>query len=253
VRLGTAVIFQDLTGLRAMEDRVALAERLADLGRLSAGLAHELRNPLASMMGAVELLHGSASLAAEDQRLLGIVLREGGRLAQLVTDFLAFARPAPLRRAAIDLAGLAAQALDAFAHDPAAEGLALERDLLGTPARCDPGQLQQVLWNLLVNAAQALPPAAPGERRGAIRVACRPTPEGGAELAVEDDGPGVAPEDRERIFTPFFTTRPDGTGLGLATVHQLVAAHGGTVAVEMAAPHGARFVVRLPPAAAEPE
>jgi two-component system sensor histidine kinase PilS (NtrC family) len=250
--LGRAVIFQDLTELRAMEERVARSERLADLGRVSAGLAHELRNPLASMMGAVELLRDTAALGEDDRRLLSIVLREGGRLAQLVADFLAFARPAPLRRQAVDLATLVGETLDAFAHDPAASGVALERTLQPTPSRGDPDQLRQVLWNLLLNAAQALP-RVDGAARGQVRVACAPVPGGGAELSVEDDGCGIAAADRERIFTPFFTTRPSGTGLGLATVHRIVDAHGGAITVDAPGPRGARFRVWLPaPAGGEP-
>ena len=249
---GTAVIFQDLTQLRAMEERVARSERLADLGELAAGLAHELRNPLASMMGSVELLRG-ALLGAGDHRLLDIVLREGGRLEHLVTEFLAFVRPSPPRREPFDLAALVAEALEAFEHDPAAVGVALLRELEPTRAVGDPDQVRQVLWNLLLNAAQALPVAsAPGIGRGRVRVACRPRLDGGVELAVEDDGPGIATADRERLFTPFFTTKPDGTGLGLATVHRIVDAHGGSLTVDSAPGKGARFTVWLPAAAPGP-
>jgi two-component system sensor histidine kinase PilS (NtrC family) len=245
--LGTAVIFQDLTQLRSMEERVARSERLADLGQVAAGLAHELRNPLASMMGSVELLR-VAPLGNEDRRLLDIVLREGGRLAQLVSDFLAFARPAPPRREPFELAALAAEALEAFEHDPAADGVELRRALQAAPAIGDPDQLRQVLWNLLLNAAQALPPAdSPGLARGWLEVSCAPLPGGGALLVVEDDGPGVAPGDQERIFTPFFTTKPAGTGLGLATVHRIVDAHGGTLTLDARPGLGARFSVQLPP------
>jgi two-component system sensor histidine kinase PilS (NtrC family) len=250
--LGTAVIFQDLTQLRSMEERVARSERLADLGQLAAGLAHELRNPLASMMGSVELLR-SAPLAADDRHLLDIVLREGGRLAQLVTEFLAFARPAPPRREPFDLATLSAEALEALEHDPAAAGVELRRALEPALAVGDPDQLRQVLWNLLLNAAQALPPAAaPGQRRGWVRVACGPSSGGGVELTVEDDGPGVPGADRAQIFTPFFTTKPEGTGLGLATVHRIVDAHGGALTLDSKPGEGARFSVRLPAPATSP-
>ncbi|MBK9516511.1 MAG: PAS domain-containing protein [Anaeromyxobacter sp.] len=246
--LGTAVIFQDLTELRAMEVRLGRSERLADLGQLAAGLAHELRNPLASMMGSVELLRAS-SLGEDDRRLLDIVLREGGRLAQLVTEFLAFARPTPPRREPVDLAALAAETLEAFTFDPAAAGLELARRLEPATTRGDADQLRQVLWNLLVNAAQALGAGSAGGGRGRIEVACGPAPGGGALLSVADDGPGIDPEDRPRLFTPFFTTKPEGTGLGLATIHRIVDAHGGAVAVEGEPGRGARFTVRLPGAA----
>jgi two-component system sensor histidine kinase PilS (NtrC family) len=244
---GTAVIFQDLTALRAMEETVQRSKRLADLGEVAAGLAHELRNPLASISGCVELLRGASGLSDEDQRMLGIVLRETGRLDQLLTRFLAFSRPTPPRPRPTDLAVLAGETLDVFAADPAAAGLALERSLAPSPVSCDGDQLRQVLWNLLSNAAHAVREAGRG---GRVRVSCAPVPGGGAALQVEDDGPGLAPEDAARVFTPFFTTRSQGTGLGLAVVQRVVDAHGGQVNVERAPSGGARFVVRLPAAAA---
>jgi two-component system sensor histidine kinase PilS (NtrC family) len=249
--IGTAVIFQDLTELRRMEERAARNERLADLGGVAAGLAHELRNPLASMMGAVELLAHEAAHGPEDARLLGIVQREGGRLATLVSDFLEYARPRSPRRVACDLAAIAAETLDAFANDPAAHRVELRRALDPSPVSCDPDQIRQVLWNLLVNAAHAAASNGAAQERspgGTVRVACAPSAAGGALLEVEDDGPGISPADRARLFTPFFTTREGGTGLGLATVHAIVDAHGGTVTVHTERGAGARFVVQLPPA-----
>jgi two-component system sensor histidine kinase PilS (NtrC family) len=241
---GAAIIFQDLTQLRTMEERVARSERLADLGSLAAGLAHELRNPLASMMGAQELLAQAPGLDGENRRLMEIALRESSRLAQLVTQFLQFARPAPPRRVRCDLSTLAAETLDVFVNDPAAGKVVLARELAPASIEADPDQLRQVLWNLLLNAAQA---AGDRERSGPghVRVACGEDG-GDAFLVVDDDGPGVDPAIRERIFLPFFTTKPLGTGLGLANVHRLVDAHGGTIGVGSAPAGGARFHVRLP-------
>lgn len=244
VEIGRAVIFQDLTRLREMEEQAQRTERLADLGRVAAGLAHELRNPLASMAGSVELLRGGASLGEEDRRLMDIVLREASRLDQLVTRFLEYSRPATPRRARADLARVAAETLEVFSHDPAAARVRLEPDLAPTPTWCDPDQLRQVLWNLLLNAAQAAP------REGepvAVRVHCRPDEGGGAMLEVADAGPGIAPEDLAQVFTPFFTTKARGSGLGLATVQRIIDAHGGAVAAASEPGQGARFTVRLPP------
>lgn len=246
--IGSAVIFQDLTRLRAMEDAVQRTERLADLGRVAAGLAHELRNPLASMSGSIELLRGRSPAGEDDRRLMDIVLREAERLNGLVSEFLQFARPPPLRREPADLATVLGETLRVFRHDPAAAGLAIEEALAPSPADCDPGQVRQVAWNLLVNAAQAI---AGGGRGGRIRVACRTEGEE-AVLEVEDDGPGIAAADRERIFLPFHTTKERGTGLGLATVHRIVDAHGGRVIVESRPGAGARFTVHLPAAARAP-
>ncbi len=247
---GTAVIFQDLTDLRAMEEVVQRSKRLADLGELAAGLAHELRNPLASISGCVELLRGAQGLSEEDGRVLGIVLREAGRLDALLTRVLEFSRPSPPARRSADLAVLVGETLDMFAADPAATGLSLERSLAPAPAVLDPDQLRQVVLNLLSNAAQALRDSGKGAR---IAVGCAPDAGGGAVLTVEDDGPGIAAGDAARVFTPFFTTKPKGTGLGLAVVQRIVDAHGGSVSLQSKPGEGARFVIRLPPStSAEP-
>ncbi|BDG04275.1 two-component system sensor histidine kinase NtrB [Anaeromyxobacter oryzae] len=243
--VGKALIFQDLTQLRAMEEKVARSERLADLGGVAAGLAHELRNPLASMMGALELLRQAPGLAGEDRRLMEIALRESGRLGELVTQFLAFARPAPPRRVRCDLAPVVDETLDVLANDPALAPVDVERALAPAPAHCDPDQLRQIVLNLVLNAAHAAGDRHPPPARGRVRVACG-FDAIGTFVAVEDDGPGVDPADRDRIFLPFFTTKQDGTGLGLATVQRIVDAHGGSVALEGAAAGGARFVVHFP-------
>lgn len=242
--IGTAVIFQDLTAVRAMEIEVQRSQRLADIGRVAAGLAHELRNPLASMAGSIELLRSATGLRQCDARLMDIVVREAARLEELVAAFLAFSRPAPPRRAEVDLAPVVGEALDVFRHDPAAAGVRVERGLTPTMAWCDPDQLRQVLWNLLRNAADAV--SGP-DRTGTVRVRCQADGDR-ALLAVEDDGRGIEPSDLKHIFTPFFTTRDRGTGLGLPTVQRIVDAHGGTVSVDSVPGRGTTFTVRLPAA-----
>jgi two-component system sensor histidine kinase PilS (NtrC family) len=240
--IGRAVIFQDLTRLRAMEEQVQRRARLADLGQVAAGLAHELRNPLAAMTGSIELLAAAPGRSDADARLMDIVLREAGRLEQLVAAFLAFSRPAPPRRERIAVDRVVSETLDVFANDPAAARVCIERALAPATAWCDPDQLRQVLWNLLANAAQA---AAADRPAGTVRVVCEEGA-GVARLTVVDDGPGIAAADLAQIFTPFFTTKERGTGLGLATVQRLVDAHGGTIAVESPPGAGTRVVVTLP-------
>jgi two-component system sensor histidine kinase PilS (NtrC family) len=198
------------------------------------------------MGGSIELLRGTASLGDEDRRLMDIVLREAARLDQLVTRFLEYSRPSAPRRADADLSRLVGETLEVFSHDPAASKVRLEPVLQATPAWCDPDQLRQVLWNLLVNAAQAAA-GRDGARGATIRVRCAPEIGGGALLEVQDNGPGIAPEDLAQIFTPFFTTKARGSGLGLATVQRVVDAHGGTVAASSQPGAGACFTVRLPP------
>jgi two-component system, NtrC family, sensor histidine kinase PilS len=244
--IGRAVIFQDLTQLRAMEAQVKRSARLADLGQVAAGLAHELRNPLASMAGSIELLKAAPGLSQADARLMDIVLREAGRLEQLVAAFLAFSRPAPPRRDRVELDRALADTLEVFGHDPAAARVRVERALVPAKAWCDPDQLRQVFWNLLANAAQA---AGAGDGPGTVRVVCGPDGDH-VTFTVEDDGPGMAPGELQQLFTPFFTTKERGTGLGLATVQRIVDAHGGSVLVDSAPGRGARFTVRLPAAPA---
>jgi two-component system sensor histidine kinase PilS (NtrC family) len=155
-----------------------------------------------------------------------------------VGRFLEYSRPAPPRRADVDLARVAQETLEVFAHDPASARTTVRAELAEARASCDPDQIRQVLWNLLVNACQASATAR-------VTVRCRSEP-GGAILEVEDDGPGIAPEDLPQIFTPFFTTKASGTGLGLATVQRLVDAHGGSVSVRSGPGQGACFTVHLP-------
>jgi two-component system sensor histidine kinase PilS (NtrC family) len=240
---GKVIVLQDLTELRRMEEEVRRADRLAALGKLSAGLAHEIRNPLASMCGSVALLGKSPGLAEKERKLLQIVFREGERLEALVREFLAFARPAEPRMENINLGELLEDTIAVFKLDAKAAALdvALDSPLPGVRIRADAGQLRQVVWNLLSNAADA------AGQGGKVRARLRPL-DSMAVLEVEDTGPGIAGEDLQRIFDPFFTTKESGTGLGLAIVHRIVEAHGGQLSVS-STPGRTRFSVALPAAA----
>ena len=241
---GHVIVLQDLTDLRRMEEAVRRADRLAALGKLAAGLAHEIRNPLASMCGSIALLGKSAGLADKERRLMQIVSREGERLEALVTDFLAFARPSQPQLASVQLARVVEETLAVFGQDPAAQGLEISVDVADTrPVRADAGQLRQVFWNLLSNAADAMGGS------GKVLVRIRGTANA-AILEVEDFGPGIASEDQLRIFDPFFTTKEKGTGLGLAIVHRIVDAHYGELSVDSLQGRGATFRVVLPAASA---
>ncbi len=235
------VVFQDLTELRRLESEAARNERLAAVGQLAAGLAHELRNPLASMSGAVQMLASPKLTDPDDRRLADIVVSESDRLNRLISDFLAFARPSTSVASRFDLANLAEQTLDVVAHGPEFEKVSIERQLQPAEVVGDNAQLRQVIWNLVVNAAQAM--------GGAGRLLVKVRGDGERSLLeVEDSGPGIAVEVLPRIFDPFFTTKAHGTGLGLSTVFALVRVHGGRVFAENRAEGGARFVVELPAA-----
>lgn len=236
-----AIVLEDLTALQSMREAVERSDRLAAIGRLAAGLAHELRNPLASMSGAVELLARGDRLNDAERRLMAIVLREAERLNALVTDFLSFARPTPVVPQPVDLAAIADETLGMFRHGPHGGRLELRRTG-ETSLRCfvDPSQLRQVLWNLVKNAAESV------EGPGSVCVDVGWTPQGQVRLNVSDSGPGIRPDDMAHLFEPFFTTKAQGTGLGLANVHQIVVAHHGRVEVESRPGKGATFSVILP-------
>lgn len=236
--LGTTAVFQDLTELRELEERAARSERLAVVGELAAGLAHELRNPLASIFGAIEML--AQEERAENQRLFGIVLRETQRLNRLVSEFLAFASPAAPTLQPVDLPELVGSTLDVFALDPAAKGLRIERRVEPAWVLADEDQLRQVLWNLLLNAAQA------SESGACISVECRVEGEDRVLLFVEDEGCGIPPHLKDKIFDPFFTTKESGSGLGLPVIHRVVESFGGTLTVRSEVGVGTRFSIALP-------
>lgn len=223
---GSVVIFQDLTHLVEIEDELRRSERLAAVGQLAAGLAHEIRNPLGSLSGAMQLLERELpDLGKRCPRLVRIVRRETQRLDRLVSEFLRYARPGQLRRERCALSELLEEIAELLAnseHHAVTLHLELGRDheVLG-----DPDALRQVLWNLVLNAVEAEP------TDGVVRV--RVAREASrVRIEVEDRGSGISPEVMDRMFEPFFTTKPKGTGLGLATVHQLVERQGGSLRVE---------------------
>jgi two-component system, NtrC family, sensor histidine kinase PilS len=236
--LGSVVAFQDVTELRRMEASLRRQSHLASLGELSAGLAHEIRNPLASLSGAVQMLAG-ASVTAEDARLLDLARRESAHLARLVSDFLLFARPPPPLLREGNLAELVADCCGAFETEAAQKGRTLSRRIEPALARFDPDQMRQVVDNLLRNALEAT------DHGGRIHVSVE-TRDRASMLIVEDNGPGVPSDAAPHLFEPFFTTKEKGTGLGLALVARIVAAHGGSVDLEPKEEPGARFVVSLP-------
>jgi two-component system sensor histidine kinase PilS (NtrC family) len=241
--LGRVVNFQDLTELRKMEHNVRHAERLAVVGGLAAGVAHEIRNPLASISGSIELLHQMPQVDDDSRALMSIVVREIDRLNGLLTDLLDYANPRPLRIEPLDLAGLVRDTVGVFGQDRGLGPVAIELvggdELAPIEMSADAAKLRQVLWNLLRNAADA---ASRGGGHVSLELARHETE---VELRVRDDGPGIPAEHRERVFEPFFTTKSQGTGLGLATVHSLVSDHRGTIQFETDE-RGTCFVVRLP-------
>ena len=238
--LGLVVACEDLSTLRRMEARMRHADRLATLGRMSANIAHEIRNPLASMTGAIEALTGSGLAPEEREKLTEIVMSESGRLNRIVSEFLAYARPAPLAPQRIDLAEVLEEVLVLLQHRPLPASLKIVRAFEGPLwADVDPGAVRQALWNLCLNALDAMPDG--GELViGATAVA------NGLRISIADSGPGIAASDLVHIFEPFYSTKPQGSGLGLALVHRVMRDHGGDIDVRTDPQTGTTFTLLLP-------
>jgi signal transduction histidine kinase len=220
--------------------RAEEAERLAALGRLAAALAHEIRNPLGSIAGSIELLRTGGTLAPQDEALCGIIQRETARLNDLVTDMLDLSRPRAPSKEPLDLAALARDVVALAVRSGRGADVSVRYegpDALEVIA--DPGQMRQVLWNLLRNAVQA---SSAGDE---VTVTLRPEPDR-VVLAIADRGPGIPPEARDRLFDAFFTTRSHGVGIGLAVVKRVLDDHGFTVEVDTGDRAGTTFRVAIP-------
>jgi two-component system sensor histidine kinase PilS (NtrC family) len=246
---GAICSFQDLTDIKRMEEQVRQADRLAAIGRLAAGLAHEIRNPIGSIRGSVEVLGASLAPQGDDRRLMDIVLRESDRLDAIIRDFLQFSRPPHLVRVPTDLSGMLDEILLMLSNQAGVQDgprVQIRRDTTepSLKAAVDPAQMRQALWNLCLNAVEAMPQG--GELRVGVRTV---TPESGrplVEITVEDTGVGITAAELTQVFEPFYTTKPQGTGLGLAIAHRIVEDHGGEMQVQSEPYRGTRFTISLP-------
>ena len=246
-------VFQDITDLKQIEDLMRRAERLQAVAELGASLAHEIKNPLASIRSAVEQLTGNR-LSVRDQGVLrALVLNESNRLTRLLADFMEFSRIELRRWGAVDLTKVTKEAIQLVKQHPETNGESkIDLHVPAEPVLVmgDSDLLHRAVFNLVLNAVQHSGPT--GRVTVELgRVQHRELPatvslEAPVRLAVSDEGPGIAPEAVGRIFDPFFTTREGGTGLGLALVHRAVEAHQGMILVEGGADQGAQFTVYLP-------
>jgi two-component system sensor histidine kinase HydH len=221
-------------------ERMKRAERLYAIGQLSAGLAHEIRNPLASIEGAASILQNDSG--SEERRLefLTIIQRECRRLNRLLTQFLDFARPRPPEYGSVDIGHLLESVINLAQHG-ASEGIRLRKEVAPNlpVVRSDPEQLKQVILNLTINAIQGMPEG------GEILLSARQR-EDKVLIQVRDEGCGISQEHLDKVFDPFFTTKKDGTGLGLSVAHQIVSQHGGMLGMERNPDKGMTFSVSLP-------
>lgn len=247
---GLVGVFKDLTQIRDLEEEMRRKEWLASLGEMSAGMAHEIRNPLGALAGAMQMLRKDLQTDDTNQRLMEIAVREATRLNTIITEFLQYARPPALNLAEYDLNKVLAEILDLLQHEARSRtNITLEAVPCpeALPAQVDQDQMKQVFWNLAVNAFDAMPKGG----QLSIGTGCRKVDAAGrkvevVEVSFQDTGEGIPKKHLDKIFLPFFTTKKRGSGLGLAAAHRIVDLHGGWIKVESHEGQGTRFGVCLP-------
>ncbi|MBI3808244.1 MAG: PAS domain S-box protein, partial [Nitrospirae bacterium] len=247
---GLVCVFKDLTQIRDLEEEMRRKEWLASLGEMSAGMAHEIRNPLGALAGAMQMLRKDGMEDETDRRLMDIAIREATRLDNIITEFLQYARPPALNLAEHNLNKVLAETLDLVQHEARTRPkIKIVTSLAAgaLTALVDQDQLRQVFWNMATNAFEAMPEGG----QLTISTNCRHVDAGGRkgdviEIAFQDTGEGIPKQNFDKIFLPFFTTKKEGSGLGLAAVHRIVDLHGGWIKVESQERQGSRFVVCIP-------
>jgi len=239
--IGSTAIIRDVTDLKEMEARLLERERLAAVGELAAQVAHEIKNPLAGIRGACEILAAGYRNGDPKNEMAAEVIRQVDRLNRTVEELLLFARPKELHPSPTNIHDVLDRTLGVLLDDPRTRGIEVVRRYADSMPvlRVDPQSIEQVLFNILLNAFQAV------DYRGRITVTTRANG-AAARIAIRDTGPGIPVGIEERIFKPFFTTRAQGCGLGLAIVRNLVQAHGGSIRAATPPGGGAEFTITLP-------
>jgi signal transduction histidine kinase len=235
--LGVILSFSDLTEVKRLQEQMELKERLTALGEMSAGIAHELRNPMAVIAGYLNLL--AKKQDARGQAVIGDIQSEIAGMNRIISDLLTFARPTALNRTAIDLKEMLESCVSVVLQAKSEGGeIRTVLDLAACTVPADEVLLRQALGNLVQNAVEAMP------RGGTLTVSLKAGRE--AVIVVKDTGAGIPPENFRKIFLPFFTTKDRGVGMGLALTHKIITAHGGRVDVESREGRETIFMVSLP-------
>lgn len=246
VVIGEIIIFQDLTEINEMRESLEKSRRLAFIGGMAAGLAHEIRNPLASISGSVQMLKQDIPPTETNQKLMQIILRGKDQLESFLKDFLLMARPAPGICEEIDVGGTIRDVIDSLRFvpdwpDPLKIDLLLPEEPLGIQA--NKTEIRQVFWNLILNSVQAMPEG--GELKVSAHAIQKEGNEG-VEIRIDDTGCGIENGNLQKIFEPFFTTRDVGTGLGLAVVSRILEGYQGRIEIRSEAGRGTTCSVWLP-------
>ncbi len=239
---GTLILFQDLTEIKKLERRARFNEQLAAVGELAAGIAHEIRNPLASISGSVQVLSKDLSVGSAEKRLMEIIVSESNRLSKILEDFLRFVRPQERRVAEFDIAVNLAEVMDLFRlSDEVSDGHRIEVEVFPASSQLsgDRDQIRQIVYNVAKNAVRAM---AAG---GSLRVVGREE-DAWYSIRFIDTGRGMSEEELARLFTPFSTAFDGGTGLGMAIVRRIVEDHGGAIDAESIPGEGTTVTVLLP-------
>jgi two-component system, NtrC family, sensor histidine kinase PilS len=238
--IGYVYTFEDRTELRRLEGEVRRRDRLAAVGRLAAGIAHEIRNPLASIAGSINVLSEVTPFNEEQKTLVNIITRESTRLNNIISDFLVYSREKSFKFSRMDLIPLIEDALVLLGNRSQTRDLTIVRDyaLPNAYAAVDADRIKQVLWNLLENAVRAM------HGKGTITVSVRAAGDF-LRIGIRDTGPGIAPNLTEKIFEPFQSQFEGGTGLGLAIVYQIVQAHGARIFAQSTLGSGAEFILEI--------
>ena len=242
--VGHVIILRDLGEIRQLQEEIRRTEKLAALGGLAAGVAHEIRNPLSSIKGMASYFGSKFPEGSQDREAARVMTDEVDRLNRVISELLDFARPSELTRQPTDIPMLLSHSLKLIAPDAVAKNITIKQEINIDPDRrpvIDADRFSQCLLNLYLNAIQAMPAG------GQMQVRAWTTGDGAMHFTISDSGNGIPEAQQQQIFDPYYTTKPKGTGLGLAIVHKIVTSHDGRISVQSRPGEGARFHITLPP------
>ena len=240
--VGQVLILRDLSEIRRLQDEIRRQEKLAAMGGLAAGVAHEVRNPLSSIKALATFFSGQFAEGSDGKEAAGVMVQEVDRLNRVITELLDFARPSDLKIEPSDISELISRSIKLIQQDASNKNIKIEVDTADDlcPVWIDPDRLAQCLLNLYLNAIQAM------DNGGTLTVNCHAGNDENVKIVVSDTGQGIASEDLNKIFDPYFTTKKKGTGLGLAIVYKIIEAHGGNVNVMSTLDKETTFTISIP-------